>query len=91
MYQCPKWLDETAKECWKRLYPAVKEKVNDSNVDALAVLCASYSDYRHATDERTKKNAFDRYYKMLREFQLTPRTNKSISAEKSDELEALFE
>ena len=89
-FKTPDWLDDTAKEHWKRLYPAVKSDLTDRNIDAFAVLCDAYSQYRQATTIQHKKIAFDHYYKLLKEFRLTPKAFGAKPEPKQDDLTAFL-
>ena len=48
--RCPSWLDEEAKECWKRLVPELKRMgvLSCVDADALAAYCDSWSRWKRA-------------------------------------------
>lgn len=54
--KCPEWLDQTAKEEWKRIISELKKLELVSNIDvaALAICCDAYSKYVKATNDINK-------------------------------------
>ncbi|MCB9949574.1 MAG: phage terminase small subunit P27 family [Planctomycetaceae bacterium] len=52
-FRIPDWLDHAARHYWKKLV----NRVDETQYEALAVLCDSFARYRQASDE-IKRNGF---------------------------------
>ena len=84
----PKWLDETAKEYWKKHVPHLQDRLNASNIETFAILCLMYSLVRTTVDPKQQKNFLDAYVRLATQFGLTPRSTKLMP--KSEDPPAVF-
>ena len=75
-FNVPKWLNDPAKEYWRRVYPEIKDRLNASNIEGFAVLAQTYGDYRQATDIKEKKIYLQEFVRQAKEYGLTPRSQR---------------
>lgn len=103
--RCPSWLCDEAKKHWritiKKLHGV--KLMTDLDVDALAMYCEAYADWREAQDEIREhgsiivtpkgypvpspwlaiaNKAFDKMYKLLAEFGLTPSSRTRVKVDR---------
>lgn len=92
-FLAPTWLDETAKDYWRKHAPHLSEAglLTAVSKETFAMLCQVYSDYRKAADLREKKVNLELYLKFAKELGFLKQTRTDARKQPDlDEIDALM-